>query len=157
MPAPKPITVVLILLLFAIVALYVLGVGLGAADNSGSGRTTMSKQELAQLRERFIKPRPVKAEELTASCPLSGGVLSVAQGGSCQVSIEEAGARARTMEVKPVAGSLTLAFTPKSKHALELPVKPLTSARKLDVDKEGAKLVLTCSAAGEQPCQVRLQ
>lgn len=155
MPAPKPITVVLILVLFAIVALYVLGLGLGATDNSPPGRATMSKEELARLRERFIQPRPVKAEELSAGCPFSGGVLTLPQGSSCQVSIEEAGARARTLELVPVAGSLTLAFTPKSQHALSLPVRPLSGARKLEVDKEGAELVVACS--GGQGCQVRLR
>ena len=156
MPAPKPLTVVLILAIFAIVALYVLGVGLGATDNSGPGGTTMSKEELGRLRERFIKPRPVKAEELKANCPLSGGVLSVAQGSSCRVSIDEAGARARTVEVVLSAGTVSLEFTPKSTHALPLPKKPLTKPRKLDVDKEGAELVVTC-APGGQSCQVRLQ
>jgi hypothetical protein len=59
MPAPKPSTVVLLLVAFACIALYVLGVGLGATDNSSAGRPSMSKEERQRLRDRFIKPRPV--------------------------------------------------------------------------------------------------
>ncbi len=54
-------------------------------------------------------------------------------------------------------GRVGFAFTPKSKPALPLSVDNLTSARKLDVTKEGAELVVTCAAGGGQRCQVRLQ
>lgn len=162
MPAPKPGTVVLILAVFACIALYVLGVGLGATDSSRAGRSSLSKEERLRWRERFIRPRPVKTEELQADCPLSSGVLTVEQGRACRVTIAEAGARGRTVEVLPVAGGVSLDFTPKGQPALPVSEPLLKQPQKLDVMKEGAELVLTCrnaSAAGGQPghCQVRLR
>jgi len=157
MPAPKPSTVVLILVVFAIVALYVLGLGLGATDNTRSKSSPLTPEERGRWRERLIKPRPVKAEEVNADCPFSSGVLSVEPGRPCRVSIEEAGARARTVEVVRLGGSVGFAFTPKSKPALPLSVSNLTGSRKLDVAKEGAELVVSCAAVGGQRCQVRLQ
>ncbi|HEX8705917.1 MAG TPA: hypothetical protein VF815_44185 [Myxococcaceae bacterium] len=159
MSAPKPITVVLILAVFAIIALYVLGLGLGATDDTRSGRSPMSPAERSQWRNRLMKPRPVKVEEVRADCPFAGGVLSVEPGRPCRVTIEETGARARIVEVVRVggAGTVGIAFTPKSKPALPLSVDNLTGARKLDVAKEGAELVVSCAAVGGQRCQVRLQ
>ncbi|HYH96783.1 hypothetical protein [Hyalangium sp.] len=164
MPAPKPFTVVLLLALFLCVALYVLGVGLGATDNSRAGRSSMSKGERQRLRDRFLKPRPVKAEELQADCPLSNGVLTVERGRSCRVTIAEAGARGRTVEVAPAgpgSGGVSFEFTPKSQPGLPISEELLTAPQKLDVMKEGAELVVTCRNAatgGGQPgrCQVRL-
>ncbi|WP_224248385.1 hypothetical protein [Hyalangium gracile] len=160
MPAPKPLTVVLILAVFACVALYVLGVGLGATDNSRAGRASMSKEERQRLRERLIRPRPVKVEELRADCPMAGGVLTLEQGRSCQVTIEETGARGRTLEVAPAgpgSGGVSLQFTPKSKPALPVSEDLLKEPRKLDVMKEGGELLLTCRTAGTGGrCQVRL-
>jgi len=165
MPAPKPFTVVLLLAVFACLALYVLGVGLGATDSSRAGRSSMSKEERQRLRERFIHPRPVKEEELKTDCPLTSGVLTVAQGRSCRVSIAEAGARGRTVEVAPAgpgSGGVSLEFTPTSKPALPVSEELLKGPKKLDVMKEGAELVFTCRNAvsgGGQPglCQVRLR
>jgi hypothetical protein len=158
MPAPKPFTVVLILAVFACVALYVLGVGLGATDNSRAGQSSMSKEERQRLRDRFIRPRPVKAEELKADCPLASGVLTVEAGKSCRVSIAEAGARGRTVEVAPAGGGVSFEFTPKSQPALPVSEELLKGPRKLDVMKEGAELVITCrTAAGGGRCQVRLR
>jgi hypothetical protein len=157
MPAPKPIIVVLILVVFAIVALYVLGLGLGATDDTGSNSSPLTKEEQGRWRERLIKPRPVKAEEVRADCPFSSGVLSVAPGRPCRVDIEKTGTRARTVEVVRLGGVVSFTFTPRSKPALPLSVNSLTSPRKLDVAKEGAELVVSCAAVGGQGCQVRLQ
>ena len=165
MPAPKPLTVVLLLAVFACIALYVLGAGLGATDNSREGRSSMSKEERLRLRDRFIRPRPVKAEELKADCPLANGVLTVAQGQACRVTIAEASARGRTVEVSPASpssGVVSLEFTPKSQPALPVSEKLLTAPKKLDVMKEGAELAVTCRSPGSgggQPglCQVRLR
>lgn len=162
MPAPKPFTVVLILAVFACVALYVLGVGMGATDNSRAGRPSLSKEERQRLRDRFIKPRPVKVEELKADCPLATGVLTVDAGKSCRVTIAEAGARGRTVELAPAGGGVSFEFTPKSQPSLPVSEDLLRGPRKLDVMKEGAELVVTCRNAmsgGGQPgrCQVRLR
>lgn len=162
MPSPKPGTVVLILAVFACVALYGLGVGLGATDRSGASRASLSKEERLRWRERFIHPRPVKTEELQADCPLTRGVLTVEQGRACRVTIAEAGARGRTVEVLPVSGGVSLDFTPQGKPALPVSEALLSQPQKLDVMKEGGELVLTCrnaSAGGGQPghCQVRLR
>jgi hypothetical protein len=161
MPAPKPSTVVLLLAVFACLALYVLGVGLGVTDNSSAGRPSMSKEERQRLRARFIKPRPVKAEELKTDCALSSGVLSVEQGRSCRVTIQEAGARARTVEVAPSSGGVSFEFTPKSKPALPVSEDLLKGPKKLDVMKEGAELIITCRSAesggGPALCRVLLR
>jgi hypothetical protein len=158
MPAPKPFTVVLILAVFACVALYVLGVGLGATDNSRAGQSSMSKEERQRLRDRFIKPRPVKAEELKTDCPLANGVLTVEAGRPCRVAIAEAGARGRTVEVAPAGGGVSFEFTPKSQPALPVSEELLKGPQKLDVMKEGGELVITCrNAASGGRCQVRLR
>jgi hypothetical protein len=158
MPAPKASTVVLILAVFACVALYVLGAGLGATDDSRAGRSAMTKEERQRLRDRFIRPRPVKAEELRADCPMASGVLTVTQGNACRVTIEEAGARGRTVEVVPASGSVALKFTPKSKPGLPVSEDPLKGSKKLDVMKEGGELLLTCRiAVGGGSCQIRLK
>lgn len=158
MPAPKPFTVVLILAVFACVALYVLGVGLGATDNSRAGRSSMSKEERQKLRERLIRPRPVKAEELRTDCPLTNGVLTVEAGRSCRVTIAETGARGRTVELVPAGGGVSFEFTPKSQPSLPVSEALLKEPRKLDVMKEGAELVMTCQSAGSGGrCQVRLR
>lgn len=157
MPAPKPSTVVLILAVFACVALYVLGLGLGATDHSRAGRLSISKEERQRLRDRFIRPRPVKTDELRADCPLASGVLTLEQGRTCTVTIEEAGARGRTVEVAPASGGVSLRFTPNDKPALPVSEDLLKEPKKLDVMKKGAELTLTCVAAGSGGrCQVRL-
>jgi hypothetical protein len=165
MAAPKPFTVVLLLAVFACVAFYVLGVGLGVTDTSQAGRPSLSKAERERLRERLLKPRPVKPEELQADCPLSSGVLLIELGRSCKVGISEAGARARTVEVAlagPGAGGVSLEFMSKAKPSLPVSVERLGEPRNLDVPREGAELTLTCRSAvsgGGQPgrCRVRLR
>jgi hypothetical protein len=165
MAAPKPSTVVLLLAVFACIALYVLGVGLGATDNSRAGRPSMSKEERGRLRDRFVKPRAVKAEELRTDCPFSQGVLTVEAGNACRVTVAEGGARPRTVEVAPAgpgSGGVSLEFTPKSKPGLPVSEELLREPKKLDVMEEGAELVLTCRntiSGGGQPgrCQVRLR
>jgi len=165
MPAPKPFTVVLILAVFACVALYVLGVGLGATDNSRAGQSPMSKEERQRLRDRFIKPRPVKEEELTADCPLGQGVLIVDAGKTCEVTIAKAGALGRTVEVAPAgpgAGGFSFRFVPEEERALPVSEDLLREPRELDVTRKGAWLFITCRNAisgGGQPgrCRVRLR
>lgn len=158
MPAPKPFTVVLVLAVFACVALYVLGVGLGATDNSRAGQSSVSKEERQRWRDRLIRPRPVKAEELKTDCPLTNGVLTMDAGRSCRVTIAEAGARGRTVEVAPAGGGVSFEFTPRSQPSLPVSESLLKEPRKLDVMKEGAELVVTCqSAASGGRCQVRLR
>ncbi|MFL5345381.1 MAG: hypothetical protein ACJ8AT_11335 [Hyalangium sp.] len=158
MPEIKPSTVVLILAVFACVALYVLGLGLGATDNFRAGRTSTLTAEFQRLRDRFMKPRPVKPEELQADCTLTSGVLAVPQGSSCRVTIKEAGARGRTVEVAPASGSVSLNFTPKTQPGLPVSEDPLKGSKKLDVMKEGGELNIKClSAVSGGLCQVRLQ
>ncbi len=165
MAAPKPSTVVLILVVFACVAFYVLGLGLGATDNSRPGRPSMSKQERTSLRERFLRPRAVKPDEFQTDCPLADGVLTIEAGRTCQVEISEGGLRGRTLEVAPAgpgAGGVSLEFQSKGKPALPISEDLLREPRELDVMKEGARLAITCRnvlSGGGRPgrCQVRLQ
>lgn len=158
MPEIKPSTVVLILAVFACVALYVLGLGLSATDSFRAGHTASLTAQFQRLRDRFMKPRPVKPEELQASCTLASGKLIVQQGSSCRVTIQEAGARGRTVEVTPASGIVSLNFTPKTKPGLPVSEAPLKGPKKLDVMKEGGELVLACgSTGGAAPCQVLLR
>lgn len=164
MPELKPSTVLLLLAVFAVVALYVLGVGLGATDTSkGSSKPAVTTEKREAWRERFIKPRPVEADELKvaqgASCTLSGQTLSVPPGPTCRVEVAEGGARGRTLEVVPQGSVVALTFTPKSKPALVVSKDALADAKKLDVMKEGASLELRCvpGPTGAVPCRVLLR
>ena len=79
---------------------------------------------------------------------MASGVVTVAQGSACRVTIEEAGARGRTVEVVPVSGSVALKFTPKSKPGLPVSEESAEGLhKKLDVMKEGGELLLTCRIA----------
>jgi hypothetical protein len=162
MPQPKPSTILLILAAFACVALYVLGVGLGAQDpSSGGGRNPVSKEERERLRERFIKPRPVAEEDLRAvGCALSGGTVRVARGLPCRVDIAKAGARVRTVNVEPLSGSrVDVKLEPKGGPSVPASLDNLGERRGLDVPEEGASLLLTCTqTVGTTPeCLVRLR
>jgi hypothetical protein len=165
MPELKPSTVLLILAVVVVVALYVLGVGLGATDPSeGSRRPAITAEQRQQWRERFIKPRPVEADELKvaqgAPCKLAGQELSVTQGAPCRLEVAEGGARGRTLEVVPQASVVALTFTPKSKPALVVTEDATAEAQKLDVMKEGANLELRCVrglTGSPALCRVRLR
>ncbi|WP_309893012.1 hypothetical protein [Archangium sp.] len=162
MAQPKPSTVVLILAVFACVALYVLGVGLGAQDRSTGGLSTMSKQEREALRERLLgKPRPVEPEALKAmGCEVSGGVVRVSPARECRLDISESGTRLRAVEVEPQLGSrVDVAFKPGGKPAVPASFENLEKSQSLDVPREGAVLSLRCvRPVGNPPeCSVRLR
>ena len=90
---------------FACLAMYVLGAGLGAQDHSGASGNPVSKEQRAQWRERFVKPRPVSEKDLrTTGCVLSDGTVRVARGLTCQVDIAKSGTRLRTVNVEPLSG-----------------------------------------------------
>lgn len=165
MPELKPSTVLLILAVVVVVALYVLGVGLGATDRSeGSRRPAVTAEKRQEWRERFIKPRPVEAEELKvaqgAPCSLAGQALSVTPGQPCRLEVTEGGARGRTLEVVPQGSVVAFTFTPKSKPALVVTEDATADAKKLDVMKEGASLELRCvpgPSGPTAPCRVLLR
>lgn len=162
MSQPKPSTILLILAIFACVALYVLGVGLGAQDTSSKkGGTPVSKEDRQRWRERFIKPKPVADEDLKATgCVLSEGMARVGRGVTCQVDIAKGGARVRTVNVEPLAGSrVDVRLEPKSGPSVPAKLDNLGERKELDVPKEGATLSLTCTqTVGNTPeCQVKLR
>lgn len=162
MSQPKPSTVLLILAVVACVALYVLGVGLGAQDrSSGGGRVSVSKEERARWRERFIKPPLVAEEDLsTTECTLAGGTARVVRGRECEVLIAESGKRVRTVRVEPLSGSrVAVRLEPKGGPAVPASLDELGERRELDVPKEGATLSLTCTrgAGNTSECPVRLR
>lgn len=164
MPELKPSTVLLILAVVVVVAVYVLGVGLGATDRTQGRREPISADKREAWRQRFLKPRPVKEEELTLTpkpgCVLTGQTLRVPAGQTCVVAVKEGGARARTVEVAPQASRVDLNFTPKGKPSLPVSKQGLTDARKFDVMKEGAEVSLGCQPAptGAPPiCTVLLR
>jgi hypothetical protein len=163
MSQPKPSTILLILAIFACVALYVLGVGLGAQDHSSKGGgTPVSKEERQRWRERFVKPKPVAEEDLkaTAGCVLSEGTARVGRGLTCQVDIAKAGARVRTVNVEPLAGSrVNVRLEPKGGPSVPAKLDNLGERKGLDVPEEGATLSLTCTqTVGNAPeCQVKLR
>jgi hypothetical protein len=166
MPQPKPSTILLILAVFACVALYVLGMGLGAQDKSsrgGQARNPVSKEERERLRERFVKPRPVAAEDLRATnCALSDDTVRVRVGSKplCEVDIAESGARVRTVNVEPLSGSrVHVKLTPKGGPAVVATLDNLGERRGLDVPAEGATLTLTCTqpVGNTLECPVKLR
>lgn len=161
MPQPKPSTIVLLLVLFACVALYVLGVGLGAQDSSGGGRNPISKEERQKWRERFIKPKPVAEKDLKAAgCVLSGSTARVLPGQPCQVDIAASGSRVRTVNVDPQSGSrVDVKLEPKGGPSVPASLQNLGERKGLDVPKEGATLSLTCRqvAVGRSECPVLLR
>lgn len=150
MQQPKPATVVLLLAVVAVVALYVLGVGLGATDRSEGRRgLPVSKEERQAWRERFFKPRPVEVDELEPGpgCQLVGQELRVVVGQPCRVEVADSRAAARTLELVPQASLVAMDFTSKSKPALAVSEDTLAEAKKLDVAKEGATLEVRCIRA----------
>jgi hypothetical protein len=158
MAAPKPFTVVLILAVFACLALYVLGVGLGAQQGSSGGLSLDVKAQRARLRERFGKAPAVKDSELKAAgCALSERTARLAQGQTCQVDIAEAGTRLRRLELEPLAGSqVTVRLEPKGGPAVPSTLKSVSKRRELEVPGEGAVLRLTCTLPVSGACTVRL-
>lgn len=162
MPQPRPATVVLLLAVFACVALYVLGVGLGAQDRSSGGRSPLSKEERQSLRERlFGKPSPVEPDALEArGCLLSGEVVRVSPARECQVEVAKSGTRLRTLAVEPLTGSRVDArLEPGGKPAVAASFEDLGKREELDVPREGAALSLRCTRpVGTPPeCLVRLR
>jgi hypothetical protein len=166
MPQPKPSTIVLILAVFACVALYVLGMGLGLQDKSsrdGAVRNPVSKEERERLRERFVKPRPVAAEDLRPTgCALSEDTVRVRVGSrpECEVDIAESGARVRTVNVEPLGGSrVDVKLAPKGGPAVPASFDNLGERRELDVPEKGATLTLTCTrpVGNTFECPVKLR
>ncbi|MFP2929005.1 hypothetical protein ACLESO_28160 [Pyxidicoccus sp. 3LG] len=157
MPELKPIHVVLLLAVMAIVALYVLGVGLGATSKSPAQSNPM--ETASKLRERFLKPRAVTAEELATACPFKDGVLTVATAATCVVEVKTSDTRTRSLELIPQPPStVKVELLPKGKPSVPATIKSLEESRKVDVSEEGAELKVTC----RQPkpalslCELRL-
>jgi hypothetical protein len=161
MPELKPIHAVLILAIVAIVALYVLGVGLGATgDSPGQARP---QETAAKLRERFLKPRAVTAEELApgAGCTLAKGILSMRGGVACEVDVKASDARVRSLllERLPEAPApMVVEVTPRGKPSVPATFDPLEASEKLDVMEEGALLKVACKGSPHQTpgCALRL-
>jgi hypothetical protein len=143
MPELKPIHAVLILAIIAIVALYVLGVGLGAT--SDSPRAVSPAETAERLKERFLKPRPVTAEDLATACPFEDGALAVTRGATCTVDVKESDTRSRSMELVPRSpSSVKVEWVPRGKPSVPATFNTLDEAKKLDVTKEGVDLKVTC-------------
>ncbi|KFA89002.1 hypothetical protein [Archangium violaceum] len=161
MSQPKPSTVLLILAVVACVALYVLGVGLGAQVRSPGGGSSVSQEERVRWRERFIKPPRVAEEDLSATdCTLTGGTVRVVRGRECQVAIARSDERVRTVNVEPLSGSrVDVRLVPVGGAAVPARLEGVDERRELDVPEEGATLTLTCTVAARNTseCPVRLR
>ncbi|WP_163999676.1 hypothetical protein [Pyxidicoccus caerfyrddinensis] len=143
MPELKPIHAVLILAIIAIVALYVLGVGLGAT--SDSPRAVDPSEVAGRMKERFLKPRPVTAEDLATACPFEDGALAVTRAATCTVDVKESDTRSRSIELVPRLPSiLKVEWVPRGKPSVPATFDTLDEAKELDVTKEGADLKVTC-------------
>ena len=161
MPELKPFHAVLILVIAAIVALYVLGVGLGATGESP--RRADPSEEARKLRERFLTPRAVTAEELApgTGCTLTKGLLSLRGGAVCEVDVKASDARVRSLllELIPEVGApMKVEVTPRGKPSVPATFDPLKESKTLDVMEEGAGLKVTCRAPLQQMpgCALRL-
>lgn len=161
MPELKPIHAVLILAIVAMIALYALGVGLGATgDSPGQAKPS---ETAAKLRERFFKPRAVTAEELTpgSGCTLTKGILSLRGGATCDVDVKASDTRVRSLllELIPEVGApMEVAVTPRGKPSVPATFDPLKESKQLDVLEEGARLRVSCKAPLQQlpGCALRL-
>lgn len=161
MPELKPIHAVLIIVVVALVALYVLGAGLGAT--SESPRRTKPTETAQKLRERFLKPRAVTADELDlgAGCTLTKGILSLRGGVTCTVNVKESDAKVRSLSLElipEVAAPMKVEVTPRGKPSVPATFDPLEESKKLDVMEEGAGLRVTCVAPPQvmPGCALRL-
>lgn len=157
MPELKPIHAVLILAIFAIVALYVLGVGLGATGKAPGA--VDPAEEGQKLKARFLKPREMKEEELATACPFKDGVLSVPLAAACAVDVKASDSRSRSLELTPrPASSVKVEWTPRGKPSVPATFDTLDEAKKLDVTREGADLKVTCRAPPPSlpACELRL-
>ncbi|QSQ23062.1 hypothetical protein JY651_49610 [Pyxidicoccus parkwayensis] len=143
MPELKPIHAVLILVLIAIAALYVLGVGLGATGKSPSAIDPM--EEARTLKARFLKPRPVKAEELATACSFTDGALAVPRAATCTVDVKASDTRSRSLGLTPRgASSVKVEWVPRGRPSVPATFNTLDEAKTLDVTQEGADLKVTC-------------
>lgn len=161
MPELKPIHAVLLLGIFVIIALYVLGVGLGATD--ASSRKESPSESVKGLRERFFKPRPVTAEELAITgCALKNGILSMPGGATCEVDVKASDTKVRSLSlelVSEVPAPMKVELTPRGKPSVPATFDPLEESKALDITEEGAGLKVRCGAPPlQQPgCALRLQ
>jgi hypothetical protein len=163
MPQPKPSTVLLILALFFCVALYVLGVGLGAQDKTSSEDSGMSEQERKDLRTRLfgepssVTPGALKAK---AGCSLFGDLVQVSreQGIRCVVDIAESDERLRTLKVEPQGGSvLKLELEMKGRAPVTITVEELKDSQEFNLLGAGATVTLECKTpVALGGCPVRL-
>ncbi|MBZ4419334.1 hypothetical protein [Myxococcus sp. RHSTA-1-4] len=161
MPELKPIHAVLILVIVAIVALYVLGVGFGAT--SESPRRTKPSETAQKLRERFVKPRAVTAEELDVGtgCTFTKGILSLRGAASCQVDVKASDTKVRSLSLElipEVAAPMKVELTPRGKPSVPATFDPLKESKAVDVMEEGAGLKVTCEAPPQvaSGCALRL-
>jgi hypothetical protein len=159
MPELKPIHAVLLLGVAAIVALYILGVGLGAT--SESPRKTSPSERGQQLRERFLKPRAVAAEDVATGCAFKNGILSMRGGATCEVDVKAADAKVRSLlleRVEEVPAPMKVEVTPRGKPSVPATFDPLKESKTLDVMEEGAALKVTCEAPPQvlPGCALRL-
>jgi hypothetical protein len=84
----------------------------------------------------------------------------VGRGLTCQVDIAKGGARVRTVNVEPLAGSrVDVRLEPKSGPSVPAKLDNLGERKELDVPGDGATLSLKCTqTVGTTPeCQVKLR
>lgn len=159
MSAPKPATILLILALVALVALFVVGVVLGADDT----RRPPSPEERAKLGERLLgSAPPVTAGELSFAGGCGGTTLkpTIAAKGTCRLQIA-AGKSSRALVVR-TRDRMHLVFTPNGEPRVPIDVTlKLGKDNKADlsVSKDGAVLALTCEQPEDssKPCRVTLE
>ena len=157
MPELKPIHVVLLLAVMVIVALYVLGVGLGATSKSPAQSDPM--ETARKLRERFLKPRVVTAEELATECPFKDGVLAIVRGPPCVVEVKPSDTRTRSLELIPrPPANVRVELLPRGKPSVPATIKSLDESRKVDVSEEGMEVKVTCLVPQSSlpACELRL-
>ena len=146
---------IFLVLLALLLVLFVVGIGLGARDDSGRKADPADFGWLDSLTRPFKSK--VEAEALQGPC-LSDRSAVLGSSGSCQIAIAPADKEVRTLtlsleqgfevafDFQPVSGSLNV-------HAKLRPGRKV----KLSVPKDGGALTLASCAGASQGCQVRLE
>ncbi len=158
-------TKVLIGVLVLVGLLFFCGVGAGFTVGGGPPGNTPSASALRGLLEK-----PVKAQELSASpgsC-VQADIIVVNSGASCTITVQSADAAARQLRLQTVQGhvqavALTLRFpAPSTPPPPTPPPTPITMTAhptpaamlSLDIFREGATLVISCS--GGTQCRIQV-
>jgi hypothetical protein len=144
---------IFLVLLALLLVLFVVGIGLGARDDSGRRADPADFGWLDSLTRPF-RPK-VEDGALQGPC-LSGRSAVIGSNAPCGIGIAPADEQVRTLELSLAQGSeVQVDFTPHG-GGLDIHAKLHADREvRLSVPRDGAELTLACAA--QEGCQVRLE